>query len=299
MPDYPTPEVTWELCERHGVNIMFTAPTAVRMWMSHGAAAVDKYDLSRLRLVACAGEPLTPEAHRWAQAHLVGQANGLVVDNWWQTEIAAPVLGTLPTFDVRPGKVGKPMPGADVAIVDTAGVPVPDGTGGLLVSRRPLPYMLRTVWGDRARYERYWQQIPGVYTAGDIAVRDADGYIAVLGRSDDVLNVAGHRIGTADIEGSLGRHAAVAESAAIGLPDPLKGERIKVFVVLRPGVAETPGLISSLKDHVRSDLGAIATPSEIAIRTSLPKTRSGKIVRRYLKAIELGEDPGDLSTLAD
>jgi len=299
VPDYPTPGVTWELCERHGVTVQFTAPPALGMWMRPGAAAVDKYDLSRLRLVACAGEPLNPEAHRWAQAHLVGQAGGLVVDNWWQTEIAAPVLGTLPTFDVRPGKVGKPMPGVDVAIVDTAGVPVPDGTGGLLVIRRPLPYMLRTVWGDHARYERYWQQIPGVYTAGDIAVRDADGYIAVLGRSDDVLNVAGHRIGTADIEGSLGRHAAVAESAAIGLPDPLKGERIKVFVVLRPGVAETPGLISSLKDHVRSDLGAIATPSEIAIRTSLPKTRSGKIVRRYLKAIELGEDPGDLSTLAD
>ncbi|HEU0035230.1 MAG TPA: acetate--CoA ligase [Kofleriaceae bacterium] len=299
VPDYPSPEVTWELCERHGVNVMFTAPTAVRMWMSHGAAAADKYDLSKLRLLACAGEPLNAEAQRWAQQHLVGQANGLVVDNWWQTEIAGPVLGTLPTFDVRPGKVGKPLPGADVAIVDAGGKPVPDGTGGLLVIRRPLPYMLRTVWGDHARYEQYWKQIPDVYCAGDLAVRDRDGYIAVLGRSDDVLNVAGHRIGTADIEGSLGRHAAVAESAAIGLPDPLKGERIKAFVVLRAGVAETPGLIASLKDHVRSDLGAIATPSEIAIQPTLPKTRSGKIVRRYLRARELGEDPGDLTTLAD
>ncbi len=300
VPDYPSPEVTWELCERHGVNVMFTAPTAVRMWMSHGGAAADKYDLSKLRLLACAGEPLNPEAHRWAQRHLVGQADGFVVDNWWQTEIAGPVLGTLPTFDARPGKVGKPLPGADVAIVDAQGTPVPDGTGGLLVVRQPLPYMLRTIWGDHARYERYWQQLPGnVYTAGDLAVRDRDGYIAVLGRSDDVLNVAGHRIGTADIEASLGRHAAVAESAAIGLPDPLKGERIKAFVVLRAGVAETPGLLASLKDHVRSDLGAIATPSEIAIVTSLPKTRSGKIVRRYLRAKELGQDPGDLSTLAD
>jgi acetyl-CoA synthetase len=156
------------------------------------------------------------------------------------------------------------------------------------------------VWGDHARYERYWQQIPGgVYTAGDIAVRDRDGYFAVLGRSDDVMNVAGHRIGTADVEGALVRHPAVGEAAVIGLPDPVKGERIKAFVVLRAGVEHGPGLIASLKDHVRQDLGPIATPSEIEVRTSLPKTRSGKIVRRYLKAIEMGEDPGDLSTLAD
>jgi acetyl-CoA synthetase len=160
--------------------------------------------------------------------------------------------------------------------------------------------MLRTIWGDHARYERYWDQIPGgVYTAGDIAVRDRDGYFAILGRSDDVMNVAGHRIGTADVEGSLLRHPAVAESAVVGLPDPLKGERIKAFVVLRAGVTEGPGLINSLRDHVRQDLGPIAVPSAIELRASLPKTRSGKIVRRYLKAVEMGEDPGDLSTLAD
>jgi len=299
VPDYPSPEVTWELCERYGVNVMFTAPTAVRMWMSHGAEAPARYDLGRLRLIACAGEPLNPEAHRWAQANLTGQSGGLVVDNWWQTEIAGPVLGTLPTFDVRPGKVGKPLPGADVAVVDRSGTPVPDGTGGLLVLRRPLPYMLRTVWGDHARYEDYWSDIAGCYSAGDIAVRDPDGYFAVLGRADDVLNVAGHRIGTADVESSLLRHAAVAESAVVGLPDPIKGERIKAFVVLLPGTEAGPALIASLKDHIRSDLGAIATPSEIEIRASLPKTRSGKIVRRYLRAVELGEDPGDLSTLAD
>lgn len=299
VPDYPSPEVTWELCERHGVNIMFTAPTAVRMWMSHGHEAPAKYDLSRLRLVACAGEPLNPEAHRWAQQHLVGQGDGLVVDNWWQTEIAAPVLGTLPTFDPRPGKVGKPLPGVEAEIVDGAGKPIADGQGGLLVIKKPLPYMLRTVWGDPARYEAYWTQLPGVYSAGDLAVRDADGYFSVLGRADDVLNVAGHRIGTADVEASLGGHPAVAESAAIGLPDPLKGERIKVYVVLKAGTKETPALVSSIKDHVRSDLGAIATPSEVEFRASLPKTRSGKIVRRYLKAQALGEDPGDLSTLAD
>jgi acetyl-CoA synthetase len=299
VPDYPSPEVTWELCERYGINLMFTAPTAVRMWMGHGDAAPAKYDLSRLRLVACAGEPLNPEAHLWAQKHLVGQSNGMVVDNWWQTEIAAPVLGTLPTFDARPGKVGKAMPGVIAEIVDAQGNPVPDNQGGLLVLRRPLPYMMRTVWGDKARYDHAWSQIPNCYTAGDIAVRDSDGYFAVLGRADDVMNVAGHRIGTADVEGALVRHPAVAEAAVIGLPDELKGERIKAFVVLRAGHQQTPGLLSSLKDHVRHDLGPIATPADIEVRTSLPKTRSGKIVRRYLKAVEMGADPGDLSTLAD
>ncbi len=299
VPDFPSPDVTWELVERYGVNVMFTAPTAVRMWMSHGPEAPARYDLKRLRLIACAGEPLNPEAHLWAQKHLVGQSGGMVVDNWWQTEIAAPVLGTLPTFDARPGKVGKPLPGADVAVVDAEGKPVPDGHGGLLVIRRPLPYMLRTIWNDPARYEKYWNQIPGMYTAGDIAVRDHDGYFAVLGRADDVMNVAGHRIGTADVESSLLRHPAVAESAVVGLPDALKGEKIKAFVVLRAGVPQGPGLVGSLKDHVRLDLGPIATPADVEVRTSLPKTRSGKIMRRYLKAVEMGEDPGDVSTMAE
>jgi acetyl-CoA synthetase len=299
VPDYPSPDVTWELVERYGINVMFTAPTALRMWMSHGGEVPSRYDLSRLRLVACAGEPLNPEAHLWAQKYLVGQSEGLVVDNFWQTEVAGPVLGSLPTFEIRPGKVGKPLPGVAADVVDAQGNSLPAGHGGLLVLRRPLPYMLRTVWGDPARYEHYWTQIPGCYAAGDIAVKDADGYFAVLGRSDDIMNIAGHRIGTADVESSLLRHPAVAESAVVGLPDPIKGERIKAFVVLKPGTAQGAGLIGSLKDHVRQDLGPIAQPSEIEIKTALPKTRSGKIVRRYLKAIEMGEDPGDLSTLAD
>jgi len=299
VPDYPSPDVTWELCERYGVNVMFTAPTAVRMWMSHGGDAPARYDLQKLRLVACAGEPLNPEAHHWAQKHLVGQSGGMVVDNFWQTEIAAPVLGTMPTFDARPGKVGKAIPGVDAAVVDPEGRPVPEGQGGLLVIRKPVPYMLRTVWNDHARYEKYWTQVPGVYTAGDIAFRDPQGYFAVLGRADDVMNVAGHRIGTADVESSLLRHPAVAESAVVGLPDPVKGERIKAFVVVKGAVKQGPGLVASLKDHVRQDLGPIATPADIDIRTSLPKTRSGKIMRRYLKAVEMGQDPGDLSTMAD
>jgi acetyl-CoA synthetase len=298
-PDWPSAEVTWELVERFGVDVMFTAPTAVRMWMSHGAEAPGRFDLSRLRLLACAGEPLNPEAHRWAQQHLVGQGDGFVVDNWWQTEVAAPVLGTLPAYEARPGRVGKPMPGAAVAVVDAEGRPLPRGSGGLLAITEPLPYMLRTVWNDPERYAAYWRQIPGMYVAGDVAVMDDDGYVAVLGRADDVLNVAGHRIGTADVEGSLLRHPAVAESAVIGLPDPLKGERIKAYVVVRPGQVAGAGLVASLKDHVRQDLGPIAQPSEIEVRASLPKTRSGKIVRRMLKAEAMGVDPGDLSTLAD
>ena len=299
VPDYPSPDVTWELCERFGVNVMFTAPTALRMWMSHGGEVPQKYDLSRLRLIACAGEPLNPEAHRWAQKYLVSQSNGMVVDNWWQTEIAGPVLGTLPSFEARLGKVGKPMPGVRAEIVTKDGKPVPPNHGGLLTIKDPLPYMLQTVWNDPARYEEYWSQIPGVYSAGDVALMDQDGWFAVLGRADDVMNVAGHRIGTADVEGSLLRHPAVAESAVIGLPDALKGERIKAYVVLKPGTTGGPGIVASLKDHVREDLGPIAQPSEIELTAALPKTRSGKIVRRLLKAQSMGEDPGDLSTLAD
>ncbi|HJW33458.1 MAG TPA: acetate--CoA ligase [Holophagaceae bacterium] len=298
-PDHPSPDVTWELAERFGVDVMFTAPTAVRMWMSHGDEAPAKFDLSRLRLIACAGEPLNPAAHRWAQRNLVGQSGGMVVDNWWQTEIAGPVLGTLPTFEARLGKVGKPMPGVDAAIVDAQGKELPNGQGGLLVLRQPLPYMLRTVWNDPARYEAYWQQIPGTYCAGDVALKDQDGWFAVLGRADDVLNVAGHRIGTADVEGCLLRHPAVAESAVVGLPDPIKGECILAVVVVRAGTPTGPGLVASLKDHIRQDLGAIATPSDIIFKAALPKTRSGKILRRALKAEALGQDPGDLSTLAD
>jgi acetyl-CoA synthetase len=298
-PDYPSPEVTWELCERFGVDLMFTAPTALRMWMSHGGDVPAKYDLSRLRLLACAGEPLNPEAQRWAQEHLVGQGHGYVVDNWWQTEIAGPVLGTLPTFPARPGKVGQPMPGVRARVVDPDGNDIEAGKGGRLVLEAPLPYMLRTVWNDPDRYAEYWSEFEGRYSAGDVAVRDADGYFAVLGRADDVMNVAGHRIGTADVEGSLLRHPAVAESAVIGLPDPVKGEYIKAFVVLKPGTERAGGLVGSLKDHVRQDLGPIAQPAEVELRDALPKTRSGKIVRRLLKAESLGEDPGDLSTLAD
>jgi acetyl-CoA synthetase len=296
--DYPDPGTAWDVVERYGVTKMFTAPTAVRLFMRHGGAYPEAHDLTGLRLLACAGEPLNAEAWRWAQTHLCGDGRwGLCVDNWWQTEVAAPTIGTPCTKPVRPGKAGVAQPGVVADVVDEAGAPCPPGRRGRLVLRRPLPHMMRTVWGDSARWERAWQVVPGCYATGDVAVRDGDGYIAVLGRADDVLNVAGHRIGTAEVEGALVSHPAVAEAAAIGLPDPLKGEAIKCFVQLRAGHEASDTLAAVLAEHVRRELGPIATPAGVAFVDALPKTRSGKIMRRYLRARELGADAGDLSML--
>lgn len=295
--DYPHAGVIWETVANYGVNSMFTAPTAIRLFMRNGHEVLEPYDLSSLRLLASAGEPLNPEAQAWAQEHLM-KDHGFVVDNWWQTEIASPVLGTLPTMESRAGKVGKPMPGVEAVILSPEGEPVPPNEGGLLVLKRPLPYMMRTIWGNHERYLSYWQDFPGAYTSGDVAFCDEDGYFCVLGRADDVISVAGHRIGTAEVEGSFMQHPSVAEAAVVGLPDEIKGERIKGFVVLKPGIQESEALRMTLRDHVRRELGPIVTPSEIEFRTDLPKTRSGKIVRRLLKAESLGTDAGDLSTLA-
>jgi acetyl-CoA synthetase len=296
--DFPHPGVVWEIVERYGVSKMFTAPTALRMFMRYGEKYPQQYDLSSLRVIACAGEPLNPEAWRWAQTHLAGDGKwGYVVDNWWQTELAAPVLGTPPCLPMRPGKAGIALPGTEVDVIDESGKPAAPGVGGRLVLKRPFPYMLRTVWGNAARYERDWQQVPGCYVTGDVAVKDKDGYIAVLGRADDVLNVAGHRIGTAEIESALVSHPAVAEAAAIGLPDALKGEVIKVFVQTRADHAPSDALSAALIEHVRRELGPIATPSALEFVAALPKTRSGKILRRFLKAKETGTDVGDVSTM--
>jgi acetyl-CoA synthetase len=297
-PDYPHAGIVWETVERYGVTKMFTAPTALRMFMRMGAEWPARYDLSSLRLLACAGEPLNPEALRWAHQHLM-KGRGPVLDNWWQTETAAPVLGTWPVMTAKAGRVGKPLPGYRLEVLSREGQPVPPNTGGLLCIRGPSPQMFRTVWGAHERYEQYFSQIPGVYVAGDVATVDEEGYIAVLGRSDDVLNVAGHRIGTADVESALVSHPAVGEAAVIGKPDPIKGEAIKAFVLLRSGSQPSDALRAELINHVRKVLGPIASPAELEFAVKLPKTRSGKIMRRVLKAQELGLDPGDVSTIEE
>jgi len=297
-PDFPHAGIVWEVVERYRVTKLFTAPTGLRMFMRLGAEWPKKYDRSSLRLIACAGEPLNPEAWRWALEHLM-EGRGPVLDNWWQTETAAPVLGTWPSMRAKAGKVGTPFPGYRVEVLSPAGEPVPANTGGLLCIRGPWPQRFRTVWNAHERYEEYFSRIPGVYVAGDVATCDGEGYFAVLGRADDVLNVAGHRIGTADVESALVSHPAVGEAAVIGKPDAIKGESIKAFVCLRSGHEPTDALRGELIDHVRRVLGPIATPSELEFAAKLPKTRSGKIMRRVLKARELGQDPGDLTTIED
>ena len=298
--DYPSPAIAWELVEKYGVSVIFTAPTAVRMFMRHGDELPKKYNLRTIRLFTCAGEPLNPEAQSWAFRVLCGNGEwGFVADNWWQTETGGPCLGTLPIMASRPAKAGKALPGVIAEIVDQHGNKLPPNTGGLLVLRRPFPHMFRTVFGDPERYAKDWGRIPNAYTTGDVALCDEDGYFTVVGRADDVLNVAGHRIGTADVEGALVSHPAVAEAAVIGRPDEIKGENIKAFVILRVGHTASPELAAKLKDHVRHTLGAIAAPADIAFPDKLPKTRSGKIMRRLLKAQELGKEVGDISTLEE
>ena len=298
--DFPHPAVAWEVCEKYRVSVVFTAPTAVRMFMRHGDELPKKYDLRGIRLFTCAGEPLNPEALTWAYRVICGNGKtGFVADNWWQTETGGPCLGTLSCFPQRPAKAGKALPGVVAEVVNQQGEKMPPNKGGLLVLRRPFPHMFRTVYGDAERYAQDWGRFPNAYTTGDVAVCDADGYFTVVGRADDVLNVAGHRIGTADVEGALVSHPAVAEAAVIGIPDEIKGENIKAFVILRVGHTASPELEAKLKDHVRHTLGSIAVPVAVAFPDKLPKTRSGKIIRRLLKAQELGRDVGDLSTLEE
>jgi acetyl-CoA synthetase len=292
-PDTPHPGVAWEIVERYGVTAILTAPTVVRMWMRHGEEPLKGRRLDTLRLLAVAGEPLNPEAFRWAQTHLMGE-HGMVRDNWWQTETGAPTLGTFPTQAYKPGFVGRPVLGVEAVVLSETGERLPPNEGGLLALTRPFPNLLRTIHGAPERYEAAWREFPGYYLTGDVAVCDEAGRFSVLGRADDVLSVAGHRIGTADVESALVSHPAVAEAAVIGVPDELKGEVIVAFVVLRSGRVASP---EALTEHVRNELGAIAAPSEVHLVETLPKTRSGKIMRRLLRAQVLGQDPGDTSTL--
>ncbi len=297
-PDYPDPGAFWKLIQDLGVSIFYTAPTAIRMFMKHGEEWPQKYDLASLRILGSVGEPLNPEAFEWYY-QVIGKSRCPIVDTWWQTETGMHMITTMIGEPMKPGFAGKPIPGVIADVVDRAGKSVPPGTGGFLVVKGPWPSMMRTVHGNDERYCTYWNTIPGCYTAGDLAVRDENGYIMVLGRADDLIVVAGHNIGTAEVESALVSHEAVAEAAVIGKPDPLKGNAIKAFVTLITGHGPSDELTAALVRHVRDQLGPIAVPSEIEYADRLPKTRSGKIMRRVLKAKELGIDPGDISTLEE
>jgi len=297
-PDYPDPGRWWRYVEKYRVNVFYTAPTAIRMFMRYGEEWPMKYDLSSLRILGSVGEPINPEAWLWYYKY-IGREKCVIVDTWWQTETGAHMITTIPSYPAKPGKAGKPFFTIEPEIVDKDGNKVPPNTVGFLVIKSPWPSMLRTCWGEPERYEKYWNTIKGVYFAGDLASYDEEGYIMILGRADDVINVAGHRIGTMEVESALVSHPDVAEAAVIGKPHEVKGESIKAFVVLKKGVEPSEKLVEELKLHVRNVLGPIAVPDEIEFREKLPKTRSGKIMRRILKAEELGLDVGDVSTLEE
>ncbi|PKL63609.1 MAG: acetate--CoA ligase [Methanomicrobiales archaeon HGW-Methanomicrobiales-3] len=295
-PDFPDPGVYWRMVEEFGVTILYTAPTAIRMFMKLGEQWPNKYNLSTLRILGSVGEPLNPEAFEWYY-HVIGKDKVPILDTWWQTETGMHMITTMLGEPMYPGFAGKAIPGVVADVVDKDGNPVPPGTGGFLAIREPWPSMLRTVYNDDERYRKYWNTIPGCYAVGDLAVKNKAGCIMVLGRSDDLIVVAGHNIGTAEVESALVSHKAVAEAAVIGKPDVVKGNIIKAFVILRVDHTPSDKLKNELLYHVRITLGPIAMPSEIEFVASLPKTRSGKIMRRVLKAKEMGMDPGDISTL--
>ncbi|WP_437315940.1 acetate--CoA ligase [Sorangium sp. So ce385] len=300
-PNFPDWGRFWRLIEKHGVTILYTAPTAIRAFMRQGDEWPAKSDLSSLRLLGSVGEPINPEAWIWYH-RTIGGGRCPVVDTWWQTETGAIMMTTLPgASSSKPGSTGLPMFGVVPEVVTKDGKPVPAGEGGLLVLKKPWPSMLRTVWGDDERFRKqYFSDVEGCYFTGDGARRDEDGYYWVVGRIDDVLNVAGHRIGTAEIESALVSHPAVAEAAAVGRPDELKGQALVVFVSLRPGFAAGPELQAKLAEHVAKEIGKFARPDAIRFADALPKTRSGKIMRRLLKDVAAGREmTGDTSTLED
>ena len=297
-PDYPDAGSWWNLIQEQKITILYTAPTAIRTFMKVGESWPNKYNLKSLRIIGSVGEPLNPEAFEWYY-HVIGKDRCPIVDTWWQTETGMLLITTMIGEKMRPGFAGKPIPGVTADVVDKSGNPIPANTMGFLVIKSPWPAMLRTLYKDDERYRKYWYTIDNLYTAGDLAVKGKDGYIMILGRADDIIIVSGHNIGTAEVESALVSHKAVAEAAVIGKPDPVKGNSIKAFVILRVGFQKSDNLTQDLIHHVRTTLGPIAVPHEIEFVDKLPKTRSGKIMRRVLKAKEMGIDPGDISTLEE
>jgi len=300
-PNQPEPDRFWRIIAKHRVSIFYTAPTAIRAFIRWGDSWVTKHDLSSLRLLGSVGEPINPEAWLWYH-RVVGGGRCPIVDTWWQTETGSHMLTTLPgVHAMKPGLAGVPFFGADLAVVDDHGKPVKDGVQGKLVIRKPWPSMLRTIYGDPERYKKqYWSEVKGCYFTGDGAKRDKDGYFHVIGRIDDVLNVSGHRLGTAEVESALVSHSAVAEAAVVGRPDDLKGQAVVAFVTLKSGQKAGEELVAALRNQVSKEIGPIAKPDQIRFAEALPKTRSGKIMRRLLKEIAAGGTvKGDVTTLED
>jgi acetyl-CoA synthetase len=302
-PNHPDTDRFWDIVERHKVSIFYTAPTAIRAFMKWGDEAVKKHDLSSLRLLGSVGEPINPEAWIWYHT-VIGGGRCPIVDTWWQTETGSIAITPLPGLTpTRPGSATFPFFGIDAAVVNEKGEELPNGQGGFLVIRQPWPSMLRTLWGDNERFKDvYWKRFEeqGYYLAGDGAVRDKDGYFWILGRIDDVLNVSGHRLSTMEVESALVSHPAVVEAAVVGFNHDIKGEGVAAFVTAGSGHAQGSALADALKKHVRDTIGAIAAPDQIHFTDALPKTRSGKIMRRLLRDVANGvESKGDMTTLED
>jgi acetyl-CoA synthetase len=301
-PDHPTLDRWWQIVEKYGVTHFYTSPTAVRMFMAHGDEPAKRHDLSSLQLLGSVGEPINPEAWLW-YSQAIGGGRCPIVDTWWQTETGAIMLSATPGIEsawLKPGCAGKPLPGVDAAVFDEHGNEVAPGERGLLVIRRPWPGMLAGIHGNPERYKKtYWHHFPGVYYAGDYARRDEDGDFWFLGRADEVLKVAGHRLGSMELESAAVSHPAVAEAAVVPRPDPVKGDVVVLFAVLGEDFDPSDALAAEVKAHMREEMGPIAVPEDIFFVRTLPKTRSGKIMRRVLAAVASGREPGDLTTLED
>jgi acetyl-CoA synthetase len=299
-PDYPDRDRFWSVVDKYGVNIFYTAPTAIRTFMRWGTELPARHSLASLRLIGTVGEPINPEAWIWYHDY-IGRRRCPIVDTWWQTETGMILISPLPGITAtKPGSATRPLPGIVAEVVDAKGEPVGPGAGGYLVLKRPWPAMMRTIYGDPDRYvQQYWSRYPGVYFTGDGCKVDQDGYFWLLGRVDDVMNVAGHRISTYEVESALVDHSSVAEAAVIGRTHEVKGQGISAFVTLKEGVAQSDGLKDELKQHVVGKIGAIARPDDIFFVSELPKTRSAKIMRRLLRDIAEGRILGDTTTLAD
>jgi len=298
-PYHPYPNRWWQMIEKYGINILYTAPTAIRGFMRFGDAWANRHDLSSLRILGSVGEPINPEAWKWYYK-VIGRERCPIIDTWWQTETGMHLISPFPTQPLKPGSGSLPFPGMKMYVFDEQGNKVGPNEEGYLVIETPWPAMVRTLFNDPERYvEQYWSKYPGYYMTGDSARIDEDGYIWVIGRVDDVIKVSGYRLGSADIESALVSHSAVAESAAIGVPHELKGNAIYTYVILKQGYTPSEELKEELRKHIGHEVGPIAKPEHIEFVDKLPKTRSGKIMRRVLKAQALGQDPGNISTIED